>query len=48
MGHYHAKEGFDSFSKRRAVFYQARINGMSLMAPPYKGTLDKMLKLLLR
>jgi len=24
MGHYHGKEGFDTFSKKKSVFYQAR------------------------
>src|SRR5262249_21140070 len=31
MGHYHAKEGFDSFSKKKPVFYQGRINGSAIM-----------------
>jgi coniferyl-aldehyde dehydrogenase len=35
MGHYHGREGFDTFSKLRPVFYQARISGMKFMAPPY-------------
>jgi coniferyl-aldehyde dehydrogenase len=48
MGHYHAKEGFDSFSKKRGVFFQSRLSGTTLLYPPYGGTLDKLLKLLLR
>jgi len=26
MGHYHSREGFDAFSKKKAVFRQSRIN----------------------
>ncbi len=35
MGQYHGREGFDTFSKLRPVFYQARFSAMKLMAPPY-------------
>jgi len=35
MGHYHAHEGFVSFSKKKPVFYQARLNARSLLLPPY-------------
>jgi len=35
MGHYHGKEGFETFSKLRPVFYQARFSAMKFMAPPY-------------
>ena len=38
MGHYHGVEGFNTFSKLRPVFYQARWSAASLLAPPY-GTL---------
>jgi coniferyl-aldehyde dehydrogenase len=48
MGHYHAKEGFDAFSKKRGVFYQSRLSGTSLLFPPYGGTLETLLKVLLR
>ena len=30
------------------VFYQAKLNTTSLLAPPYGGTIEKLLKLLLR
>ncbi len=48
MGHYHAKEGFDAFSKKRGVFYQSRLSGTSLLFPPYGGVLETLLKVLLR
>jgi coniferyl-aldehyde dehydrogenase len=35
MGHYHAREGFDTFSKLRPVFYQARFSALKLIGPPY-------------
>jgi coniferyl-aldehyde dehydrogenase len=46
MGHYHGREGFDTFSKLRPVFYQARFSAMSFMAPPYRGFATKMLAFL--
>jgi coniferyl-aldehyde dehydrogenase len=47
MGHYHAREGFETFTKKKPVFYQARINGMSVLRPPYKERMDFALKFLL-
>jgi coniferyl-aldehyde dehydrogenase len=35
MGHYHGREGFDTFSKLRPVFYQARFSALKLIGPPY-------------
>ena len=47
MGHYHAKEGFDAFTKKKPIFYQSRINGSALLRPPYGPKIDFALKLLL-
>lgn len=47
MGHYHGREGFETFSKLRPVFYQARWSLIKLMAPPYGNLADRMLKFLL-
>ena len=47
MGQYHAKEGFDSFTKKKPVFYQSRINGSALLRPPYGPKIDFALKMLL-
>lgn len=47
MGHYHAREGFDAFTKKKPVFYQSRINGTGLMRPPYGQRMDFFLKMLL-
>ncbi len=50
MGHYHGREGFETFSKLRPVFHQGRISSAQmLMQPPYGGlsrrVLDFMIKL---
>jgi coniferyl-aldehyde dehydrogenase len=46
MGHYHAREGFENFSKRKPVFRQARINTTGLLRPPYGKTVNALLKFL--
>jgi coniferyl-aldehyde dehydrogenase len=46
MGHYHGREGFDTFSKLRPVFQQARWSGLTLLYPPYGRLADRMLKFL--
>jgi len=48
MGHYHGREGFETFSKLRPVFYQARFSSMKFMAPPYGRLADFMLKFLIK
>jgi coniferyl-aldehyde dehydrogenase len=48
MGHYHGIEGFRTFSKQKAVFYQSRLNGMSLFNPPYGALFERLAKFLIR
>jgi coniferyl-aldehyde dehydrogenase len=48
LGHYHAQEGFQTFSKMRPIFYQARFNGSFLLKPPYGRLTEGLLRLLLR
>ncbi len=48
IGHYHGFEGFEAFSKKKAVFFQSRVNGMGLFRPPYGRLFERMLKFLLR
>lgn len=48
MGHYHGREGFDTFSKKKAVFLQSRINGLKLFRPPYGRRFEALVRLLLR
>ncbi|HEY8077680.1 MAG TPA: aldehyde dehydrogenase family protein, partial [Labilithrix sp.] len=47
IGQYHGKEGFDTFTKKKPVFYQSRLSGTSFLRPPYKDRIDFVLKLLL-
>jgi len=47
MGHYHSREGFDAFSKKKAVFRQSRINTTGLLRPPYGKMADRVIALLL-
>jgi coniferyl-aldehyde dehydrogenase len=48
MGHYHGREGFETFSKLRPVFYQSRFSLLKLLAPPYGKRVDRVLDLLLQ
>jgi coniferyl-aldehyde dehydrogenase len=48
MGHYHGREGFDTFSKKKAVFHQSSINGLKLFRPPYGPRFEALVRLLLR
>jgi coniferyl-aldehyde dehydrogenase len=48
MGHYHGREGFETFSKLRPVFHQARWSGVTLLSPPYGKLADRMLAFLIR
>jgi coniferyl-aldehyde dehydrogenase len=48
MGHYHGREGFQTFSKLRPVFHQARASSVSLLYPPYGALTDTMLAFLRR
>lgn len=47
MGAYHGKEGFDTFSHKKGVLYQAKWNATGLLAPPYGDRINKMLKMLI-
>jgi coniferyl-aldehyde dehydrogenase len=46
MGHYHGIEGFNTFSKLRPVFRQARWSSLALLNPPYRKMADYLLKFL--
>jgi coniferyl-aldehyde dehydrogenase len=48
MGHYHGREGFETFSKMRPVFRQARWSSLGLLYPPYGKLADRMLAFLMR
>jgi coniferyl-aldehyde dehydrogenase len=48
MGHYHGHEGFQTFSKLRPVFYQARFSTLKFLMPPYGKFADRVLAFLTR
>jgi coniferyl-aldehyde dehydrogenase len=48
MGHYHGVEGFQTFSKLRPVFYQARFSSLKFLMPPYGKFADRVLAFLTR
>ena len=37
LGAYHGHHGFQTFSHRKSVLLQARVNALSLLNPPYGG-----------
>ena len=48
MGHYHGREGFETFSKLRPVFYQAPVSALKFFGPPYGARMDALLKFLIK
>jgi acyl-CoA reductase-like NAD-dependent aldehyde dehydrogenase len=48
MGHYHGREGFETFSKMKPVFHQSRLNTIGLFKPPYGRLFERLVKVLLR
>jgi coniferyl-aldehyde dehydrogenase len=47
MGAYHGREGFDTFSHRKAVLHQSRLNTRWLSQPPYDSKVERLIDLLL-
>lgn len=47
MGAYHGIEGFETFSHKKGVFYQSRLNGANLLRPPYDQKILKAIKFLI-
>ena len=48
MGNYHGREGFETFSKMRPVFYQARFSSLRFLWPPYGKFAERVLAFLTR
>ena len=48
IGAYHGEFGFQTFSHRKGVFLQSRLNGAALLRPPFGKLTDVMLKLLIK
>ena len=46
MGAYHGEFGFQTFSHRKGVFVQSRLNGARFLRPPFGKLTDRMLKFL--
>jgi coniferyl-aldehyde dehydrogenase len=46
MGAYHGQWGFRTFSKEKPVFVQSKLNGLSLLYPPYGRAFARMMRLL--
>jgi coniferyl-aldehyde dehydrogenase len=47
IGHYHGVEGFETFTKKKPIFYQSRISGAGMLNAPYKKSLETMLRFLI-
>jgi hypothetical protein len=47
MGHYHAFEGFEQFSKKKAIFRQSRLNTAGLLRPPFGKAVNTFLRVVL-
>jgi len=47
MGAYHGKQGFDTFTHKKSVFQQSRMNGAKMLGPPYSGLHDTLFKVLI-
>ena len=48
MGRYHGFDGFQTFSHKKGVFYQARWAPLGLMRPPYDAAARRIIGILLR
>ncbi|MCG9972748.1 coniferyl aldehyde dehydrogenase [Christiangramia crocea] len=46
MGHYHGFDGFQTFSKKRAVMHQKRLAASDLLHPPYTNLKKKLIQVL--
>jgi len=44
MGRYHGFDGFETFSKKKGVFFESRWTALSLLRPPYGATARRLLK----
>jgi coniferyl-aldehyde dehydrogenase len=47
MGSYHGREGFETFTKKKPVFYQSRLSPTGMLRPPYQERIDWVLKTIL-
>lgn len=47
IGAYHGREGFETFTKKKPVFYQSRLSALNLMRAPYGERIEWVLRTLL-
>ena len=47
IGAYHGREGFETFSHKKGVFHQAKLNAAASMGPPYLPRINKLLDFLI-
>lgn len=47
MGSYHGIHGFSTFTKKKGVFHQSRVNGGPLLFPPFGKRLERLLKMII-
>ena len=47
MGHYHGFEGFETFSKKKSVFFQSKWAGTAMLYPPYGKIANLMIKIII-
>lgn len=47
VGHYHGREGFETFTKKKPVLYQSRLSATKFLRPPYKERIDQAFRWLL-
>ena len=48
QGHYHGEFGFRQFSKEKPIFFQSRFSGGGIVRPPYKPSIERVLRWLSR
>ncbi len=48
MGHYHGREGFETFSKKKSVMYDSKFSAVPLLYPPYGKRAKLLLKWMMR
>jgi coniferyl-aldehyde dehydrogenase len=47
LGSYHGRMSFDAFSHQKSVFHQSRVNGIEFLMPPYRRSVDWILRWLI-
>ena len=48
MGHYHGRDGFETFSKKKGIMEQSRWTSLGLLRPPYTGRTRTLVERLMR